>query len=128
MATSQPAVRRPAGAINTAGVISAYRSYFAFDEDVRIISLNEGNTPLIQADRLAEWLAPGARLQLFLKYEGLNPSGSFKDRGMTAAITQAVHEGAHTVICASTGNTTASASAYAARAGLRCLVLVPVRT
>jgi threonine synthase len=60
-----------------------------------------------------------------LKYEGLNPTGSFKDRGMTAAITQAVHEGAKTVICASTGNTAASAAAYAARAGLRCLVLVP---
>ncbi|MCB9421222.1 MAG: threonine synthase [Ardenticatenaceae bacterium] len=107
------------------GVIQKYRSYLPFDEDVQIISLNEGNTPLIKADRLAEIIAPKANLQLYLKYEGLNPTGSFKDRGMTAAITQAVHEGAKTVICASTGNTAASAAAYAARAGLRCLVLVP---
>ena len=107
------------------GVISAYRAYLPFAESTPIVSLNEGNTPLIRADRLAEALAPGAGLQLYLKYEGLNPTGSFKDRGMTAAITQAVHEGARTVICASTGNTAASAAAYAARAGLRCLVLVP---
>ncbi|MEJ2749491.1 MAG: threonine synthase [Anaerolineae bacterium] len=107
------------------GVIQKYRSYLPFDEDVQIISLNEGNTPLIKADRLAELIAPQANLQLYVKYEGLNPTGSFKDRGMTAAITQAVHEGSKTVICASTGNTAASAAAYAARAGLRCLVLVP---
>jgi threonine synthase len=107
------------------GLIDRYRAYFPFPEDVQIISLNEGNTPLIQADRLSEIIAPGKDLKLYLKYEGLNPTGSFKDRGMTAAITQAVHEGAKTVICASTGNTAASAAAYAARAGLRCLVLVP---
>ncbi len=107
------------------GVIQKYRNYLPFAEDVKIITLNEGNTPLIKADRLAELIAPKANLQLYLKYEGLNPTGSFKDRGMTAAITQAVHEGAKTVICASTGNTAASAAAYAARAGLRCLVLVP---
>ncbi|MCA9999537.1 MAG: threonine synthase [Anaerolineales bacterium] len=107
------------------GVIEKYRSYLPFGDDVRIVSLNEGNTPLIAAPQLAEKLAPGANLKLFLKYEGLNPTGSFKDRGMTAAITQAVHEGSQTVICASTGNTAASAAAYAARAGLRCLVLVP---
>ena len=107
------------------GVIEAYRSYLPFDADTRVISLNEGNTPLIPAPRLAEQIAPRAGLRLFLKYEGLNPTGSFKDRGMTAAITQAVREGAETVICASTGNTAASAAAYAARAGLRCLVLVP---
>jgi len=107
------------------GVIAAYRDYLPFDADTRIISLNEGNTPLIPAERLAEAFAPGAGLRLFLKFEGLNPTGSFKDRGMTAAITQAVREGARTVICASTGNTAASAAAYAARAGLRCLVLVP---
>jgi threonine synthase len=81
---------------------------------------------LIEANRLADIVAPGAGMRLFFKYEGLNPTGSFKDRGMTVAITQAVHEGADTVICASTGNTAASAAAYAARAGLRCLVLVPV--
>lgn len=107
------------------GVIRAYREYIPITENAAIISLNEGNTPLIQADRLAEKIAPGAGLRLFLKYEGLNPTGSFKDRGMTAAVTQAVHEGAHTVICASTGNTAASAAAYAARAGIRCIVLVP---
>lgn len=111
--------------MNWHGVIHKYKEYLPFTDDVAIISLNEGNTPLIEAKRLAESLAPNAGLRLFLKYEGLNPSGSFKDRGMTAAITQAVHEGAKTVICASTGNTAASAAAYAARAGLRCLVLVP---
>lgn len=107
------------------GVIRAYQKYLPFDESINIISLNEGNTPLIRADRLAESIAPKAGLKLYFKYEGLNPTGSFKDRGMTAAITQAVHEGSKTVICASTGNTAASAAAYAARAGLRCLVLVP---
>ncbi len=107
------------------GVLHAYRSYLPFGEDVRVISLNEGQTPLIRADRLAERIAPGSNLQLYLKYEGVNPTGSFKDRGMTAAITQAVHEGARAVICASTGNTAASAAAYAARAGIRCVVLVP---
>jgi len=107
------------------GVIEAYRSYLPFDENVRVITLNEGNTALIPAPRLAGQLAPGRDLRLYLKFEGLNPTGSFKDRGMTAAITQAVREGAQTVICASTGNTAASAAAYAARAGLRCLVLVP---
>lgn len=107
------------------GLIKAYREYLPFPDDIQIISLNEGNTPLIQADRLSESIAPGTGLRLYLKYEGLNPSGSFKDRGMTTAITQAVREGARTVICASTGNTAASAAAYAARAGLRCLVLVP---
>ena len=107
------------------GVIEKYRSYLPFEDEIKIITLNEGDTPLILAPKLAEKLAPGANLKLFLKYEGLNPTGSFKDRGMTAAITQAVCEGSQTVICASTGNTAASAAAYAARAGLRCLVLVP---
>jgi threonine synthase len=107
------------------GIIHKYRNYLPFSNALDVISLNEGNTPLIQAYRLAEMVAPNANLKLFLKYEGLNPTGSFKDRGMTAAITQAVYEGAKTVICASTGNTAASAAAYAARAGLRCLVLVP---
>ena len=87
------------------------------------VTLYEGNTPLIPAPRLAQAIAPGA--ELFLKYEGLNPTGSFKDRGMCAAVTQAVAEGATRVICASTGNTAASAAAYAARAGLGCVVLIP---
>ncbi|MFN2122241.1 MAG: threonine synthase [Candidatus Promineifilaceae bacterium] len=107
------------------GVIRQYSDYLPFSGDETIVSLNEGNTPLIEAPRLAEKIAPNGGLKLFLKYEGLNPTGSFKDRGMTAAITQAVKEGSKTVICASTGNTAASAAAYAARAGLRCLVLVP---
>ncbi|MDX1412780.1 MAG: threonine synthase [Candidatus Promineifilaceae bacterium] len=107
------------------GIIHKYRNYLPFADDVEIITLNEGNTPLILAQRLAETIAPKSNLKLFLKYEGLNPTGSFKDRGMTAAVTQAVHEGAKSIICASTGNTAASAAAYAARAGLRCLVLVP---
>ena len=107
------------------GVIHAYRPYLPFDDNAPVVTLNEGNTPLIYAPRLADRIAPDARLRLYLKYEGLNPTGSFKDRGMTAVITQAVREGSGTVICASTGNTAASAAAYAARAGLRCLVLVP---
>lgn len=107
------------------GLIHAYRDYIPLAKEAKIISLNEGNTPLIQADRLSDLLAPGFGLKLFLKYEGLNPTGSFKDRGMTVAVSQAAFEGASTVICASTGNTAASAAAYAARAGMRCLVLVP---
>jgi threonine synthase len=107
------------------GLIHHYREYLPFTDDVSVISLHEGNTPLIRADRLADQIAPGKRLQLYLKYEGLNPTGSFKDRGMTVAITQAMVEEAQTVICASTGNTAASAAAYAARAGIRCVVLVP---
>ena len=107
------------------GVIQQYRTHIPLSAAAPVITLNEGNTPLIRADRLAETIAPGAGLQLYLKYEGLNPTGSFKDRGMTVAISQAVYEGAQTVICASTGNTAASAAAYSARAGLRCIVLVP---
>ncbi len=108
------------------GVIQAYRAYLPdFEADGPVISLCEGNTPLIPAPRLAQRLAPGRGMRLYLKYEGLNPTGSFKDRGMTTAITQAVRQGAQTVICASTGNTAASAAAYAARAGLRCIVLTP---
>lgn len=107
------------------GVIRAYRDYLPLEAGTPIVSLSEGNTPLIQADRLAAQIAPGANLRLFLKYEGLNPTGSFKDRGMTVAVSQACREGAKTISCASTGNTAASAAAYAARAGLRCLVLVP---
>ncbi|MGH2537578.1 MAG: threonine synthase [Candidatus Promineifilaceae bacterium] len=113
------------GEVEWAGVIEAYRAYFNFPPDIRIVSLKEGRTPFIRAERLAEQIAPGVGLKLFLKVEGQNPTGSFKDRGMTAAISQALYEGAGTVLCASTGNTAASAAAYAARAGLRCLVLVP---
>jgi threonine synthase len=87
------------------------------------VSLLEGNTPLIKADNLARQL--GGEFELFIKYEGLNPTGSFKDRGMTAAVSEALGRGATTVICASTGNTAASAAAYAARAGMKSIVLIP---
>lgn len=104
------------------GIIHAYRPFLRISP-IEPITLHEGNTPLLPAPRLARAIGfPGL---LYLKYEGLNPTGSFKDRGMTTAITQAVAEGARAVICASTGNTAASAAAYAARAGLRAVVLVP---
>ena len=105
------------------GLLDRYGDRLAVARDVPPVTLYEGDTPLIPAPRLAEAIAPGA--ELFLKYEGLNPTGSFKDRGMCAAVTQAVSEGASRVICASTGNTAASAAAYAARAGLGCVVLIP---
>ena len=88
-----------------------------------MITLGEGNTPLIRATRLAKKIAPG--IDLYLKFEGMNPTGSFKDRGMTMAISKAVEAGAKAVICASTGNTSASAAAYGARAGLSVYVLIP---
>lgn len=105
------------------GVVAYYRDRLAIARDVAPVTLLEGATPLIPAPRLAARIGGG--FDLYLKYEGLNPTGSFKDRGMTAAITQAASEGVRTVICASTGNTAASAAAYAARAGMRCIVLVP---
>ena len=87
------------------GLIHHYRPYLSIAPEARIISLNEGNTPLIEANHLADLIAPGAGMRLYFKYEGLNPTGSFKDRGMTAAITQAGVDGSDPVICASTGNT-----------------------
>src|SRR5574341_1888256 len=105
------------------GVVTHYRPLLELPPDAEPITLLEGNTPLIPAPRLAQAL--GGSFELWLKYEGVNPTGSFKDRGMTAAITQAAHAGARAVICASTGNTAASAAAYSARAGLRCVVVVP---
>jgi threonine synthase len=107
------------------GIVERYRERLNIAQDAVPITLLEGNTPLIPAPRLAQMLSPDAPFDLWLKYEGLNPTGSFKDRGMTAAMTQAVYDGAKAVICASTGNTAASAAAYAARAGLRCIVIVP---
>jgi threonine synthase len=107
------------------GVVERYRDRLKLSPDATPITLMEGNTPLIPAPRLAKALLPDGDFELWLKYEGLNPTGSFKDRGMTAAMTQAVYEGAKAVICASTGNTAASAAAYAARAGIRCIVIVP---
>ncbi len=105
------------------GVIERYRAFLPVSENTPIITLNEGDTPLIPAPRLAATISP--LLTLYCKYEGLNPTGSFKDRGMTMAVTRAAEEGQHTVMCASTGNTSASAAAYAARAGLAAFVLIP---
>ncbi|HJT81671.1 MAG TPA: threonine synthase [Chthoniobacterales bacterium] len=105
------------------GVIERYREFLPVSHSTPIISLGEGNTPLIYSPRLSEIVGRGA--EVCLKYEGLNPTGSFKDRGMTMAVTKAVEEGAQTLICASTGNTSASAAAYAARAGISCAVILP---
>jgi threonine synthase len=103
------------------GLIARYRERLPFAEGDPVVTLGEGSTPLVLAPALSERV--GA--EVWLKLEGTNPTGSFKDRGMTCAVSAAVREGAKAVICASTGNTSASAAAYAARAGLRCAVLVP---
>jgi threonine synthase len=105
------------------GVIDRYREFLPVTDRTPVVTLNEGNTALIPATRLQAAL--GIEAEVYLKCEGLNPTGSFKDRGMTVAVSKAVEEGARAVICASTGNTSASASAYAARAGLRAFVLIP---
>jgi threonine synthase len=105
------------------GVIEEYRDFLPVSDKTPIVSLFEGNTPLVPAPRLAE--ATDARMQIYLKCEGFNPTGSFKDRGMTVAISKALETGSRAVICASTGNTSASAAAFAARAGLRAFVMVP---
>ncbi len=103
------------------GLIEAYRSRLPVSSTTPVVTLQEGNTPLLPAPELSRRTG----CDVYLKVEGLNPTGSFKDRGMTMAITKAVEEGAKAVICASTGNTSASAAAYAARAGITCAVLVP---
>ncbi len=103
------------------GLIHRYKNFLNLPEHTKIISLNEGNTPLIPMPRLSKELG----CEILIKFEVLNPTGSFKDRGMTAAISEAVGRNAQTVICASTGNTAASAAAYAARAGVRSIVLIP---
>jgi threonine synthase len=103
------------------GVINRYRDRLPFGPEDPVVSLDEGSTPLVHAPRLSE----RAAIEVWLKLEGANPTGSFKDRGMTCAVSAAVREGSRAVVCASTGNTAASAAAYAARAGLRCAVIVP---
>ncbi len=103
------------------GIIEEYRPFFDVSPDTPVVSLGEGATPLLKAPRLSDRM--GA--DVYLKVEGLNPTGSFKDRGMTMAITKALEDGAKAVVCASTGNTSASAAAYSARAGLTCVVLIP---
>src|SRR5437899_912480 len=106
-----------------AGIIDRYRAHLPISPSSPIISLHEGATPLVAAPRLAEWISP--HISLHLKLEGLNPTGSFKDRGMTVAVSKAIEAGMRAVMCASTGNTSAAAAAYAARAGIRCCVLIP---
>ena len=105
------------------GVIQRYREFLPVSEATRTVTLNEGGTPLIEAKRIVSEIEGDFRL--FIKYEGLNPTASFKDRGMTLAVTKAVERGASIVVCASTGNTRAAAAAYAAAAGMTCLVLIP---
>ncbi len=105
------------------GVIEEYRDFLPVTDKTPIVTLFEGNTPLVPAPRLAE--ATDARMQIYLKCEGFNPTGSFKDRGMTVAISKALETGSRAVICASTGNTSAAAAAFAARAGIRAFVMVP---
>jgi threonine synthase len=111
---------------NWPGVIRAYHELLPVTDQTPVITLLEGGTPLIPAPALSERVGRGSKV--FLKYEGLNPTGSFKDRGMTLAVSKAVERGARAVLCASTGNTSASAAAYAARAGIRCIVLLEYGT
>ncbi len=105
------------------GLINKYREFLPVDDNTPIVTLNEGNTPLIKADNLAKKI--GLNAEIYLKFEGCNPTGSFKDRGMTMAVTKAKESGSGAIICASTGNTSASAAAYGARAGLKTFVLIP---
>jgi threonine synthase len=105
------------------GIIDRYRDRLPIAKDTRIISLYEGDTPLIPLENIPELI--GKDVEIYAKFEGMNPTGSFKDRGMTLAVTQAVAEGTRAIICASTGNTSASAAAYASRAGIKAFVLIP---
>jgi len=105
------------------GVIFRYRDFLPINDNTPIISLGEGDTPLLYSARLSERV--GRDCELFIKNEGVNPTGSFKDRGMTVAVSKAVEDGVRALICASTGNTSASAAAYAARAGIKCVVVLP---
>lgn len=103
------------------GLIQEYASFLPVSEKTPTLTLLEGNTPLLSCERLSEELG----VELYVKFEGANPTGSFKDRGMVMAVAKAVEEGSDAIICASTGNTSAAAAAYAARAGLRCIVVIP---
>lgn len=111
-------------AVKKIGIIERYQEFLPITENTPIISLNEGNTPLILAEALPVELGL-KNIRIYYKFEGLNPTGSFKDRGMTMAISKAMENNAKAVICASTGNTSASAAAYASRCGLKCFVLIP---
>jgi threonine synthase len=105
------------------GVIERYREYLPIGKETPIVALGEGDTPLVYCPRLSARAGRGC--QVFVKNEGVNPTGSFKDRGMTVAVSKAIERGARAIICASTGNTSASAAAYAARAGILCIVILP---
>lgn len=105
------------------GIIDKYREYLPVTDKTPVVTLNEGNTPLIFAKNLSARLS--SSLKVYLKYEGVNPSGSFKDRGMTMAVSKALEQGSRAVMCASTGNTSASAAAYAARSDMKCVVIIP---
>ncbi len=105
------------------GIIEHYRDYLPVSKDTPVVTLQEGNTPLLYSCYLSERLGAGS--EVYIKFEGANPSGSFKDRGMTLAVSKALEEGSKAVICASTGNTSASAAAYSAKSGLKCVVLIP---
>jgi threonine synthase len=109
--------------MRTTGIIEQYRKHLPVSPATPIVTLGEGGTPLIRLQNIPRDLPGG--VELYVKFEGLNPTGSFKDRGMTMAVTKAVEEGSRAIICASTGNTSASAAAYAARAGISCFVLIP---
>lgn len=105
------------------GLINKYREYLPVTDKTPVITLNEGNTPLIKADNLAKKI--GLDAEIYLKFDGANPTGSFKDRGMTMAVSKAAEAGANAIICASTGNTSAAAAAYGAKAGMKTFVLIP---
>ena len=105
------------------GLVEEYRQYLPVDSNTPVVTLNEGNTPLIPIQNLADHL--GISAKWYVKFEGLNPTGSFKDRGMCLAVTKAKEAGMKSIICASTGNTSASAAAYAAKAKMDCIVLIP---
>lgn len=105
------------------GLINKYKEYLPITDKTPVITLNEGNTPLIKADNLAKKI--GIEAEVYLKFDGANPTGSFKDRGMTMAVSKAAEAGANAIICASTGNTSAAAAAYGAKAGMRTFVLIP---
>ena len=124
--TAHPSAVRPPGSLARSparlGVLARYPSYLPLTSATPALSLGEGDTPLIRTPRLATWVGVS---ELWVKFEGTNPTASFKDRGMVVAVAKAVERGAQTVLCASTGNTAASAAAYAARAGIECVVLLP---
>lgn len=104
------------------GLLREYREYLPITDKTPLITLHEGNTPLIKAEKIGKELGG---IELYFKYDGLNPTGSFKDRGMVMAVAKALEDGSKAIMCASTGNTSASAAAYAARSGIQCIVVIP---